>query len=408
VAALIRAKIESLNLTGISITSFGTRLIIGGALAVSGTGAGLIGSIRDMAGNTLKPNQVDGSTTLSVFLGEGLDYGDAPAPYASTDAANGARHKVVEGLSLGSTVTADADARLPNQDSDDGVTFTGLFSAFQSNATISVTNTLGGSSFASVWVDLNGDGTFAPSERIVNGLEFVGSGSQTVSFLVDANTAVRGNTYARVRLSTDVNAVASPVGSAGNGEVEDYAIEIKTNPFTNGNLNLDVNADGRVSPIDALQVINWLNDPSKPRLLELAQATGLPPFVDVDGNGRVTPLDVLLIINHLNSRPSTGEGEEAGMAMLADDSSRFGSSHQMVLANDWAASLFNSRPESSPAHVADEFVCVYTGESLEVDFVTEQGHKPAASVDSLWADYADQNEQGPIVLDDQLLDELLS
>jgi large repetitive protein len=66
---------------------------------------------------------------------------------------------------------------------------------------------------------------------------------------------------------------------------------------------LDVTGDqpARVSAIDALQVINWLNDPSLPRELprQAEQATS-GPFVDTNCDGRVSAFDALLVINHIN------------------------------------------------------------------------------------------------------------
>ena len=65
--------------------------------------------------------------------------------------------------------------------------------------------------------------------------------------------------------------------------------------------SLDVNGDGQISPLDALQAINnigiTLNFPSTAPQLN----GGPPPFVDVDNNGIVSPLDALLVINELNN-----------------------------------------------------------------------------------------------------------
>ncbi len=52
-------------------------------------------------------------------------------------------------------------------------------------------------------------------------------------------------------MSTVANDVASPTGLARDGEVEDYAVTIVGNPYKNQTLDVDVNGDGRVSPIDA-------------------------------------------------------------------------------------------------------------------------------------------------------------
>ncbi len=74
---------------------------------------------------------------------------------------------------------------------------------------------------------------------------------------------------------------------------------------------LDVNADGRISPQDALIVINYLNTG---RTRDLP-SSGLvpPPFIDVNGDRRVSPQDALLVINRLNQgSPGEGEGSAAG------------------------------------------------------------------------------------------------
>ena len=341
VAGLMKAQIEAQNLVGVGITQFGSRLVVEGALGVGGVGAGNISAIRDLAGNTLKPNQVDGSTMVTIFLGEGLDYGDAPDPYQSTAAQNGPRHTVVAGLSLGVTVTADADAKLPDADLDDGFSFTsGVFAAFQTNASVSVTNTTGAGAFLSMWVDFNGDGVFTSSERMVNALPVNQSGTVRPSFLVPASSMV-GDVFARIRLSSDAAAVANPNGAAPDGEVEDHLVTIQGNPYTNQAWNLDVNGDGFVSPIDVLQVVNWINDPNLPQFLSLANATGLPPYVDVNGDGIVSAVDVSLVVNYLNSRPASGEGEfSLGLSDShdhGDEESGFG--QDVVLASDWAAGL---------------------------------------------------------------------
>ncbi len=364
VASLIRSAIEGAGLSGITLTSFGSRLVIGNAIAVSGDGAGVIGSIRDMAGNTLKPNQVDGSTTLTVFLGEGLDYGDAPSPYLSTDLNNGPRHKVVTGLSLGATATSDTDARLPNADLDDGVTFSAFYAGFAASSTINVNNSTGSTAYVKMWIDYNGDGDFATNEVVTN-ITINGSGNRTVNISQVPTTAKVGPTYARVRLSTDQASVNLPTGSSPDGEVEDYLINLQGNPFTNGAWNLDVTRDGFVSPIDALNVINWLNNPAKPKLLTLADATFAPPFVDVNGDGRITATDALLIIDYLNSRPATGEGEAAGN-LVGGDMGQWGS-QETVLASNWAASLFSSPSTSKPAStpVVTNDVVFSSGDLLE-------------------------------------------
>jgi hypothetical protein len=73
----------------------------------------------------------------------------------------------------------------------------------------------------------------------------------------------------------------------------------------------DVNADGNVSPIDVLQIVNDLNTIG-PR--QLADSDPVPPpYLDVTGDGYVVPGDVLMIIDELNRR-TEGAGETDGEA----------------------------------------------------------------------------------------------
>ncbi len=275
VAAIIKNAIDSQNLTGVSTTQFGNRVVVEGARGLAGEGVGEIVAIRDHAGNVLKANQTDGTSTLTIFLGEGLDYGDAPAPkYASLADDAGPSHKVVDGLSLGVTVTPDADAKVPDLDTDDGVVFNTIVAAFNTTFTVSVTNTTGTKAYLSYWFDFNANGVFENSESVrqIEVDPTVGTVNLSPFTIKVPSTASLGTTYARFRLSTDRNAMASPTGAANDGEVEDFAITVTPNPYKNpsnlpsvkdsaGN-NLDVNADGFVSPIDALQVINYLNNPN--------------------------------------------------------------------------------------------------------------------------------------------------
>lgn len=402
VAGAIEQAIDAQNLPGVVTTLIGTRVLIEGASSVTGVGASSIAAIRDLAGNPLKANRVDGTAAVTIFLGEGLDYGDAPAPYASLSSDNGPRHTVVAGLSLGTTVSTDADAKLPNLDDDDGVTFSSLFAAFQASATINVRNTTGQSAFVSMWVDFNGNGTFETSERILNS-RLVNSPTTPVTFTVPPSTfdsvnpqrTKLGNTYARVRVSTNASAVGSPVGAAPDGEVEDYVVNIQGNPFNNssgivdafGN-GLDVSGDGFVSPIDVLQVINWINDPTKPDFLSLANATGNPPFIDVNGDGLVSGADVNIIITFLNSIPPSGEGEGESSNQALD---LLSSGEDVVLSSDWAAGLetilmkSNGNRQSEQPMSANDIALLQSDDDSDLAFSTDS--QMGTVSDSVWAEF---------------------
>jgi len=90
---------------------------------------------------------------------------------------------------------------------------------------------------------------------------------------------------------------------------------------------LDVNADGNVVALDALQIINELNHPNfrDPNSGVLIDASSLPQFprrfYDVTGDNAVTPIDVLLVINYLNGHAageSESESDNANLALLED------------------------------------------------------------------------------------------
>lgn len=90
--------------------------------------------------------------------------------------------------------------------------------------------------------------------------------------------------------------------------------------FTNSTNPLDVNNDGFVSPIDALNVINVLNRQGPGDLSSLSGegessgSAGKRLFIDTNGDKRLSPIDALVVINHLNSvSRGVAEGEAAGI-----------------------------------------------------------------------------------------------
>jgi hypothetical protein len=60
----------------------------------------------------------------------------------------------------------------------------------------------------------------------------------------------------------------------------------------------DTSGDGEISPVDALKVINWVNDDS--RTERPGSGVEFLEPEDVNGDGHVTPIDVLNVVNVLN------------------------------------------------------------------------------------------------------------
>ncbi|MDA1049276.1 MAG: FG-GAP-like repeat-containing protein [Planctomycetota bacterium] len=87
------------------------------------------------------------------------------------------------------------------------------------------------------------------------------------------------------------------------------------NPWHNYLLPEDVNNDGFVAPIDALLIINELNQSGGGRL-QIPTASGCPTrLLDVTNDHNVAPIDALLVINRLNQQVE-GEGEAPSTNVL--------------------------------------------------------------------------------------------
>lgn len=101
-------------------------------------------------------------------------------------------------------------------------------------------------------------------------------------------------------LSIDTNTAA----------VDDYFADMTAEGEGPVNLNCaaDVDDNGNIEPLDALEVINALNRHGIGASVDALIEAGVPEEVsrrDVNGDGSLTPLDALLVINALNSGDTT-------------------------------------------------------------------------------------------------------
>ena len=182
-----------------------------------------------------------------------LDWGDAPdGAYATLTASGGANHVVQAGSPyLGDCVDSESDGQPdatatgddngagaitvgtcsnPGAD-EDGVTFTkplrpGEISSVELSASAECT--------LSAYIDFNGDGDWFDSDEILfpDGM-LLTAGTTVFDFTVPVD-AVAGKTYARFRCSTV--GFLPPLGSAPDGEVEDYEVLIAQPQFDFGDL----------------------------------------------------------------------------------------------------------------------------------------------------------------------------
>jgi large repetitive protein len=177
---------------------------------------------------------------------ESSDWGDAPAPYPTTRAQNGASNGNTPGLRLGVNFDTEQDGRpSTNADGDDtagsldssgkvindedGVSLlTPIVRGDGSNIIrVSVTNTTGSPAYLQGWIDFNGNGNWTdPGEQIATNVVFATSGASNITFTAPSNAV--GSTFARFRISQDKNLLST--GRSTTGEVEDYAYKIVDGP----------------------------------------------------------------------------------------------------------------------------------------------------------------------------------
>lgn len=171
------------------------------------------------------------------YDGVGLMYPVISAGVISPELA--ARHVVSAGLQLGTIVDTELDGQPTISaegddfitDDEDGIFFKmPLVSGRQTCIDVTAVNTVSQQALLSGWIDYNGDGTFdQANEQILadvrpdSGTD-LGSGVYEHCFNVVASTVHSGTLYSRFRLSTDEN--LSVIGTASDGEVEDYALEV--------------------------------------------------------------------------------------------------------------------------------------------------------------------------------------
>lgn len=170
---------------------------------------------------------------LSTAGNFGLDFGDAPGPYPTLLADDGARHSLAGGLTLGSSIDLEQDG-LPSLDAsgdgadEDGVVFLSN-GISQSDAFTTIQVESSGDGFLQGWIDFNRDGIWDISEQIAVDVA-VTAGVSTIQIAIPQGAAFSvGESFARFRLSTQAG--LGVTGFAPDGEVEDYRIDLTASRF---------------------------------------------------------------------------------------------------------------------------------------------------------------------------------
>lgn len=101
--------------------------------------------------------------------------------------------------------------------------------------------------------------------------------------------------------------------------IESFArIEVLPNPtpWTNITSPLDVNGDEIINAIDALIIINHLNNNGGPQALPgiaTSRTTrGTPDYIDVNGDGNISAIDALIVINRIRRSSATIDSDRDG------------------------------------------------------------------------------------------------
>ncbi|MFN4151505.1 MAG: GEVED domain-containing protein, partial [Candidatus Sericytochromatia bacterium] len=188
-------------------------------------------------------NKLDGEVEdYQLTIVQSADYGDAPDSYFTTSASNngGARHKLPStNLYLGTNLTdensngtagtsANSDDTTGNDDEDSISIFPALTNASKTyTLAIKATNTTGIPANLRGWIDFDGNGTFDSDESATVSVP-TGTNGTDVNLTwssVPSDIAI-GNSFLRLRYTTDTLPATDVSGEKSNGEVEDYPISI--------------------------------------------------------------------------------------------------------------------------------------------------------------------------------------
>lgn len=195
----------------------------------------------------------DGDGDFSIDPPACSDFGDAPDSYGTTAAANGARHQITPGVTLGDEIDFDPDGQ-PTADAagddanrvadEDGVADPIVVTIGDETAvTVSATNSTTGAATLAGWIDLDGSGTFDAAELVTVPVPASsGTADYVLTFPVGTVTA---DTFARFRLFPASVTAFLPTGAAPAGEVEDYAVAVVERELSIEKSS-DMTADSRV------------------------------------------------------------------------------------------------------------------------------------------------------------------
>jgi hypothetical protein len=131
---------------------------------------------------------------------------------------------------------------------------------------------------------------------------FTDSGSAPAVFLYRPSSDFTGTDEFTYTIEDQQGARSLPASVA-------VVVQPGENPWQNPVDRFDVDGDGRLNPLDVVQLINRINSAGTGELPAPTGQLSPPPFYDVNGDGRLSPIDVLQVINQVNLENGQAEGE---------------------------------------------------------------------------------------------------
>ena len=230
-----------------------------------------------------------------------LDFGDAPAPYPTLFADDGARHWAstpylgTDPSHQGTSRDQEPDGQpSPNLDADDlngnndedGVTTISPIYIGQTDAQLQITvqASVAGAKL-NAWIDFNNDGNWNGADEQIAVNTSVFTGINAITFDVP-EWAVAGSLAARFRLNTVGD--LSPTGLAFDGEVEDHLIPISSPLNSPGTFGPARNISNTVAyNVDSIDTVDLDGDGD----LDVVTASSTHDYIDWyenDGTGSFT------------------------------------------------------------------------------------------------------------------------
>ena len=198
-----------------------------------------ISLLNFVAPMTIGDNYAEDIDAVAFWDEEIVDFGDAPDPsYPTLLASGGARHVIVTGGPYLGPVGDMPDPELDGQqdpnalgddsdgnDDEDGVIFPiqPMIIGVSTNFKLIVNGAPSGGAFVQLWIDWNGNGSWADvGEYVIPNVTYV-NGVHTITVVPPPNSPV-GPTFSRCRISTLGGLGIG--GPAADGEVEDHKVTL--------------------------------------------------------------------------------------------------------------------------------------------------------------------------------------